>query len=276
MVCARIMSLSGLCTCLLAPLLALYAPCSNSQQKANAPWEGVAFSADAKQIAQAAAAIRVDEDAEITVLTDERRVTYDAAGRGIFYSHWVYRVESKEALSWAATAQSTWSPWRQKKPVIRARVISPDGSAAELDPSVLTDVATHDQRPEIYEDERTLSGPLPAVGVGSIVEMERTFEDTAPLFEAGDLHRFRMPQEVPVLHASFEVNAPASLPLRYKLRGNPAFTVTRSEENGRVILRFEQPSRSEYEAPEKDLPSDFDSAPAVDYSTSPSWDTSST
>ncbi|MGB9204079.1 MAG: DUF3857 domain-containing protein, partial [Terriglobales bacterium] len=137
----------------------------------------------------AAAAIKVQKFANVTVLFEERRVVFDSDERTTSSVHIVYRVETKDALSNWGTAKATWSPWRQKRPQIRARVIAPDGTVATLDPRVLTESPVHDQRPEIYEDQRSYSGPLPAVGMGSIVEEETVWEDTAPMNSYGIMRR---------------------------------------------------------------------------------------
>ena len=98
----------------------------------------------------------------------------------------------------------------------------------------------HDQRPEIYEDQRSYSGPLPAVGIGSIVEKETVWEDTAPMNSYGIMRRSYVGYTEPVLHEVVELQGPSSVHLQYKLREAPALKVTRSEKNGIVTLRFEQ------------------------------------
>ena len=256
---------------LLAFLVFLAVPNLWGQEKSHEPWEGIAFSAEPKDIASAAANVKAEQYASITILSNERWVVFDSTDRGVSRWHLVYRVETKDALSWAGTVTAIWSSWRQKKPAIRARVIAPDGTTATLDPKVLTVVPAHDQRPEIYEDEQSLSGPLPSVGVGSIVEQEIVTEDTAPLFDAGSMRRFQVGYEDPVLHTLLELKAPVSSRLRYKVRGTPSLKITRSEDNGTVTLRFEQEYTPALEPAEKDLPADFESSPAIDYSTGASW-----
>src|ERR1017187_3221849 len=131
---------SRLCGCLLAFLISLPTGSLHAQDKASPPWQGTAFSASPKDITSAAANLRAEQYANITVLADERVVTLDSADRAVFHWHLVYRVESKDGLRWAAAIKATWSPWRQKKPEIRARVMAPDGTVALLDSKVLTDV----------------------------------------------------------------------------------------------------------------------------------------
>jgi transglutaminase-like putative cysteine protease len=252
-------------------LLAVLGGFAIAQDKASAPWQGSPLAADPKAIALAAAAIRAEPDAEATVLTDERVVTLDATDRATMTTHRVYRVESKEAFEWAGTVKASWYPWRQTKPEVRARVIARDGTAAVLDAKVLSDSPVHDQQPEIYEDQRSLSGPLPSIEVGSIVEVETVVRDTAPLFAQGTMRRYNLITEDAVLHSSLEIHAPSTLALRYKLRGAPSVAMTRKEENGVVTLSFEQQATGSAEPNDKDLPADFDAHPAIDYSTAESW-----
>jgi len=219
----------------------------------------------------AAAAIKVQKFANVTVLFEERRIVFDSAERTTSTVRIVYRVETKDALSNWDTARATWSPWRQKRPQIRARVIAPDGTVATLDPKVLTESPEHDQRPEIYEDQRSYSGPLPAVAIGSIVEKETVWEDTEPMNNYGIMRRSYVGYNDPLLHEVVELQAPSSVHIQYKLRQAPALKATRSEKSGIVTLRFEQGATDALENRERDLPSDFDNWPSIDYSTGESW-----
>jgi len=219
----------------------------------------------------AAAAIKAQKFANVTVLVEERRVVFDSAGLSTSTVRIVYRIETKDALGNWDTARATWSPWRQKRPRIRARVIAHDGTVAVLDPKVLTESPEHDQRPEIYEDQRSYSGPLPAVGIGSIVEKETVWEDTAPMNNYGIMRRSYVGYTEPLLHEVVELQAPASVHIQYKLRKAPALTATRTEKNGIVTLHFEQGATDALERQERDLPSNVENWPSIDYSTGESW-----
>jgi|HubBroStandDraft_1064217.scaffolds.fasta_scaffold00030_14 predicted Zn-dependent protease len=251
--------------------LVLIAGTLQGQNATTAPWEAAAFSTDPKDIATAAAAIKAKKFANATVLYEERHVVFDAADRTTATIRIVYRVETKDALRDWGTARATWSPWRQKRPEIRARVIAPDGTVALFDPKILTESPAHDQRPEIYEDQRVYSGPLPGVEIGSIVEKETTWEDTAPITSHGVMRRSYVGYTEPLLHTVLELKAPSSVHLQYKVRKVPNVKVTRSEENGVVTLRFEQGEMDALERAERDLPSDFDQWPSIDYATGESW-----
>jgi len=266
------MTISSFCRISLSALyLIIFAGPLPGQSAPTAPWEAAPFSAEPKDIAAAASAIKVQRFANVTVLFEERRVVFDSAERTTSTIRTVYRIETKDALSNWGTAKATWSPWRQKRPQIRARVIAPDGTVAMLDAKVLTESPEHDQRPEIYEDQRSYSGPLPSVAVGSIVEKETVWEDTAPMNNYGVMRRSYIGYTEPLLHEVVELQAPSSVPIQYKLRKAPALTVTRSEKSGIVTVRFEQGATDALENQERDLPSDLDHWPSIDYSTGESW-----
>jgi tetratricopeptide (TPR) repeat protein len=251
--------------------LLLVATILKAQNTTTAPWEGAPFSAEPKDIAAAAAAVKAQKFANVTVLLEERHVVLDSAERTTQNVRIVYRVETKEAQRSWGTAKALWSPWRQKRPEIRARVIAPDGTVMMLDPKVLTESAAHDQRPEIYEDQRSYSGPLPAVEIGSIVEKETVWEDTAPTSNHGVMRRFYVGYSEPTLHTLLVVQAPPSIHINYEVHKAPNVKVTRIEQDGIVTLRFEQGAMDALENAERDLPSDFEMWPAIDYCTGESW-----
>ena len=219
----------------------------------------------------AAAAVKVQKFANVTVLFEERHVVFDSAERTTSSVRIVYRIETKDAVRDWGTAKATWSPWRQKRPQIRARVIAPNGTVAMLDPKVLTEAPAHDQRPEIYEDQRSYSGPLPTVEIGSIVERETIWEDTAPITSHGVMRRSYVGYTEPMLHTVLDLKAPSSVHIQYKVRKAPFVKVTRSEQSGIVTLRFEQGAMDALERAERDLPSDFEQWPSIDYATGESW-----
>ncbi len=243
----------------------------HGQDKAPTPWQGAAFSASPHEVRNAAAKIKAQGDSSSTILNDEIFITIDEGNRIIRRQHFVYRVDSSDAMRWAGTVQALYSPWRQKKPDIRARVIAADGRVSMLDASVLSEAPAHDQRPDIYEDERVISGPLPSVGPGSIVEEEIVTEDTAPVFTAGIMQRLLVGYDDPMAHTLIELRAPIALNLRYKVRGPVSVNASQAQDNGFTTIRFEQVNVPAVEIPERDTPSDFEPVPAIDYSTGASW-----
>ncbi len=236
------------------------------------PWSNAPFSGEPGQISAAAAAIKPQQYAKVTIFTDERRVVFDSNGKYSFRTRTVYRIETKDAFQRWGTVKAVWSPWRSSKPEIRARVIAPDGSAVTLDPKVLTEAAVHDQRPEIYEDMRSYSGPLPKIEVGSIVEDEIVWPDSLPQSSHGGVWRYFVGStEGSVLHTLLELKAPSSTVPKYRIRKASSVEVSRKEQDGTTTLRFEQGPLSMLELAERNLPADFDQWPMIEYATGDSW-----
>lgn len=254
-----------------ALIYVLFAVSISFSQDKSAASTGTALSAGPNQIVRSAANVKAEQGAPITYLTNEAFITLDSAGRAVTRAHRVYRIESNAALPWATMVKANWSSWWQKKPIVRARVIAPSGSVAVLDPAVLSEAPAHDQRPILYEDERSLSGPLPSVGVGSIVEKEIITEDTAPVFDHGTMGRFYLGGAGAARHTLLEIRAPEGPDFHYKIRGTPSVQTTIAHESGSIVLRFEAESAPAAAPRERDLPADVDSFPAVDFSTGTSW-----
>src|SRR5215468_10287560 len=107
--------------CLVVPALLVFAAGTLDAQSIAAPkpWEAPAFSAAPKDIVTAAAAIKPQQYAIVTILNEERRVIFDTSERVVVTNRLFYRVEAKDALVGWGTVRATWSPWRQKRPVIR-------------------------------------------------------------------------------------------------------------------------------------------------------------
>ena len=219
-----------------------------------APWEGSAFATDPVAIVSSAQQIKPDAYAQATVFLNEYHLTLDSADRCKLVQHMVYRVETKEAIEKWATIGVAWSPWYQKRPTIRARVISPDGTSQTLDPKILSEAPAHDLRPDIYEDGRVYSGPLPAITVGSIVEGEIVSEDTAPDFGGGLMDRYRFAKHAPVLHTLLVLEVPRSTPLRYTTRLLPNVSVKKAERGDAVVITFDQGPLPALETPEPFVP----------------------
>ena len=256
--------LQGIFTALLACSL-------HAQSNSAAPWNAPAFSSDPKELIAAAAGIKPKQYAKVTIFTEEQRKVFNADGKYTTTSRTVYRVETKEAFGRWGTVKANWSPWRGTRPQIRARVIEPNGTVVTLDPKILSEAPMHDQRPELYEDVRSYSGPLPGVEIGSIVETEEVWADASPQIGHGGVWRYYFGDDGTVLRSLLELQAPSSIGIKYKLTKSPAVTVTRDEKDGVTTLRFEQGPIDAFEAPEGDLPADFEQWATVDYGTGESW-----
>jgi transglutaminase-like putative cysteine protease len=186
------------------------------------PWEGAPFSADPGAVARAAARFTGRDGEPVVVLLSDQHYTLDATGRETYTHRLVYRILSTGADGSWSTVEHSWAPWHQARPEVRARVITPEGVAHSLDPSVLTESGEVQDGPDMFGDGRVLRGPLPATGPGVVVEQEVTVRDTAPFFDSGIVEVADVAASVSVHHVRIVLEAPAATALRYVTRLLPA------------------------------------------------------
>ncbi len=235
------------------------------------PWDSVPFSADPALILRAAASVPAAGDAEAVVLLDEDQYEFDAEGRAVHRRHRLYRILNQGAVeNWDSVARY-YELWHQERPSIRARVITADGTVHWLDPKTLDDAPAQDDSPQVYDDQRVLQGPLPAVAAGAVVEIEIVTRETAPSFAPGAVYQFYFGWRVPVRKSRLIVDAPASMPLRHRVQAAPQLVTSKSESGGRVRYVFEDGPREPASDSEANLPSDVAEEPRVAFATGRSW-----
>lgn len=233
------------------------------------PWDGPAFEADPRAMLDAADALPPAGRAGVDVLLEEADYAFDARGAATLTYRIVYRPLTPEAVQSWARVERAWSPWHEARPEIRARVITPRGDAHALDPATLAEQGT---RPEggPQGERRVLAGPLPGVRPGAIVEEQAIVRETAPGFDAGDVHRFFVGQPNPVRLSRLRLRAPEALPLRFEVRG-VELAPREHREGGVRTLLFERRDAPAIPQLEPFPPSDAPPAPSVAFSTGRSW-----
>ena len=105
---------------------------------------------------------------------------------------------------------SGWAPWYEDKPTLRARVVAPGGRVFTLDPKTIETSGVSGGDEAVYSDRQMVRAPLPGVAVGAVVEVEISWTERAPLFEAGTTHRFFFGGTAPVQKARLEIDKPLS------------------------------------------------------------------
>jgi transglutaminase-like putative cysteine protease/predicted Zn-dependent protease len=234
------------------------------------PWDAEPFSAEPASLLRAAHALAPPQGTEVDILLEEGSYAYDAEGRETSTYRVLYRVLTPEGARGWATIGTPWSPWFEERPVIEARVITPDGKAHTLDPATLVELIPEDKNPESFSDRRVLRAPLPAITVGAVVEQRIISRESTTPFASGTTRRFYFGKQVPVRKARLVLEAPSATPLRFLARGLQV-KPQRSEQKGRTRLVFEQGPLAALEAPEALLPPDVPQWPHVAFSTGASW-----
>lgn len=239
--------------------------------RAAAPWEGGPFEADPKALVKAAAEEAARESAPVLVLLNERRVEVDAEGRLTETTRLVYRIGGESALEWWSGVEEEWAPWRQARPEVRARVVTPEGVVHALDPKLLVEAPASERDPVLYGDRRVLRAPLPAVSVGAVVEEMRTVRDTQPQAAGGVLWRASIGRGGPVRLQRFVITVPSATPTRVEVLGLEGVKPEARTAGDRTVYTFELRNPKEWKDLEDGLPSDVPAAPMVAFSTVPSW-----
>jgi tetratricopeptide (TPR) repeat protein len=255
----------------LPAIFALAAPLAHASGE---PWDGPAFAADPAALVRAASALKGAASGGIDMILLETVYSFDDAGRQTYTQRMIYRFTDGSAHeSWSALEQP-WAPWHQEKPVLKARVITQDGTDVteqRLDPATITENAESQSSADMFEDGRVLRAPLPATGAGSVVEEEVTVRETAPFFEVGTVDFANLQMAVPVRHVRLVLDAPTRLPLRWVARRFPGASPAEQVANGRRRLTFVVDDLPEYEEPEAGLPPEIPRTAYVAFSTGQSW-----
>lgn len=236
---------------------------------AEQPWTGEPFSLDPKAALVAAQAAPAGE-ADLIVLLDEVRYTFDESGRATTSERLVFRVVDESAVEDWSTVETSWSPWYQERPVFAARVIGVDGTVHTLDPKVVVESAADDVA-EIFSDRRVLRAPLPGMGKGAVVEQVISWRDANPLFDTGTAGSMSFGRWVPVERTRLVIEAPATLRMKFVDRTSPTITPSTTEKDGRRRIVYESGRTEPFEDLEWNLPYDQSSVPYVAFSTGTSW-----
>lgn len=237
-----------------------------------AVWEIWNLAADPRQLYAAVNAVPGAEDVHIVIAYEDNRFTFDAEGRCTHSSRMVYRIVAQEGVEEWSTMECEWAPWHQARPEFRARVITADGQVHLLDPKTIGEAPTDENSQQILTDSKILRAPLPALAVGAVVEQEIVLRDEHPFFAKGTADRIYIGSiYAPVQQSRVVFEAPAGLPLQYKIRAPFALTAVKQETAGRQRLEFNCGRREQVKLEESYIPEDAYPLPCIDFSSGRSW-----
>ncbi|MBK9035120.1 MAG: DUF3857 domain-containing protein [Myxococcales bacterium] len=235
------------------------------------PLDKPAFTATAAELlAEAKGATAGDHDA--IVLREDSTLTFDARGRVEARHRLVFAILAPSAIDNWGTLGLDWSPFYQDRPQVRGRVVSPDGSVAEFDQSLIHDAPTVSESPTVFSDRRDLSAPLPRLVVGAVVEEEFVFTDREPLLAAGTLHWLPVRRGVPIRRKVLTVSAPTALKARVATRGPALAVKPRTRVAGdRTIVTYDLANLATSVDSAPGVPSNYLANPFAVVATGASW-----
>lgn len=254
-----------------APFVAQPVFAQTSTSLPPSPFQGQAFAMTATAMRDAAAAVPADKTADVTVLFEETDYKFNAQHMLAFTRRVVYRVESHAGLENWSEISMDWDPWHQNPSQLHARVLQPDGSFVELDQKTVTDAPLNASESDTYTSARQRKGPLPGLGVGSIVEEVVSVDEKKPYFTAGGAYRYNFWTGVPVERERVVVEMPVSVPFTERLAFVPHLSVQKTEEAGLRRVVYEMPHQAAAVGDDIDLNSTTMPTPRVEFSTGTTW-----
>ena len=211
----------------------------SSSSQPGGPWETRFMSAPPAEVLAAAALVKPPADTPAIILYEELVHTYEDAHRSRHRYRQVYKVLTPHGVEGWDSLSSGWSPWYEDKPTLRARIVAPGGRAFTLDPKTIETSGMSGGDEAVYSDWQMVRAPLPGLAVGAVVEVEISWTERAPLFEAGTTHRFFFGGSAPVQKARLEIDKPLSMHVDHVVRRIPTITQTFTIKNDRSNESYE-------------------------------------
>ena len=195
---------------------------------------------------------------------------FNADGSYTSTLHDTYKVLAQEAVESWGEAVARWAPWYQERPSIDATITSADGKSSRLDPHALAESAAYPEAPAMYGDERVLRGPLPNVGVGSVVDERVVMKATRPFVGGAESHSINFQVNVPRAKVELVLDVPESMPLLFEVR-DAKVKVSDVRSGGRRVVRITGGPYEAIKSVEDDAPSNVVAWPHVGFTTGTDW-----
>jgi tetratricopeptide (TPR) repeat protein len=228
------------------------------------------FAASAQDLLSATQGLPSEPGDGVVMLLEEQRWSLDEEARCEMVHRRIFRILDADGVRDWGSVGAGWEPWRQARPVIRARVIRPDGSVRELDASTIDEAPARDDLPDILTSARVLRAPFPNLAPGCVVEQEIVTRDEAPLLKRVFSGTCWLGLRVPIAGSRFVVEAPVALPLRTFARGIPV-APEREERDGRVRMTWNWQAVPRDDVRLRLPPLAVASGPHVSVTTAASW-----
>jgi hypothetical protein len=231
-------------------------------------WPLPYFTSDPKAVIEAAAKREVPAGEDVFALDAQTAVRIEADGKVFATTRLVLRPVTESGAKTLSSYSQPWRAWRESRPQVKARVITPDGSPHMLDISTWSTVGIPNQMEGIFTDTQDFRGPLPAVVKDAVVEMEIAVEDHPSAIPIGGFNRATLPFGAG--HWQFTIDAPEGAPLHISAEGIKGLRREETKEGGRRHITL---SASDLAKPENRIlpPPDAPKAPAILFTTSTNW-----
>jgi hypothetical protein len=207
----------------------------SAERESEAIWKRPAFSLKPAELLGAAAQVAASPGEPVDILHDEARIQITHSSRYTQQFRIVYRVNDARGARIWNSVQAPWAGWVQKRPRIRARVITPEGAELWVKESAIQDLPAGGLAPGSFTDGRLLRVPLPGIKPGSVVEAEVREQQRAMLPGGGVTPMYSPAKPAPVHHFLCRLEVSPGIPVRYTWRSVPGGMTARDRSTGKAI-----------------------------------------
>ena len=233
-------ALTQACALSLAVVLLLAASPSPSFGQTSQQWLKPFGENTGKELLERAAAEQARENAaeeepDAVILVRDLMIEFDDAGRLTSTRRSVVHLLTQDGVDYWSDVSAYWSPWHEARPTVRARIVSGETDRL-LSPDTLFERTAEDSE-DIYGDRKVLEGPLPAVAIGAVVDLEVTNQETAPFFAAGSSFTFALDSWFPIIDGTASVRSPEGSKVLAECGGlNAQASIVESQTKGHHLL----------------------------------------
>lgn len=213
-----------------------------------------------------------------TVLVDEiERVAYNADGTSVTRDESWTKILTEKGRREESTTTLDYSRRYGEASIDHVGVIGPDGCERPIDVSSTTKDSTDNgsMAANIYDPlDRKIVCTIPGLRVGDVVHVKTTRKTFKPRTQGKWADTSVMEWSCPIVRSTYEVKAPAALPIRKIAIRHPLGNVIRSErksEDGSTVYTFVT-TNSPQAFPEPDMPALHTEVQHVCLSTATDWE----
>jgi len=178
------------------------------------------FVGDPQAVYQAAKETTGPRDTGAYIIDLEMNIRVEDSGKMHWTQRSLTRVVDDRGVRQFGMLMVPWVDWRQDRPRIKARVITRDGRAHDLEAGTIVDgTLSHGGGNQLLTDTKALSAALPMLQPDSVIEAEMALDDKASLFPGGQFVRYPLTQSTPILHYRVTVETPPDSPFHATASG---------------------------------------------------------
>ena len=217
-------------------------------------------------------------NADILMVESQTRTRYETNGTYCYITDTAFKILTEKGRQEKSSVVIGYSTTYGTMRFVRAEVVKPDGRTVPVDLAAQSREAINQGQMEanIYDPhEKNIILTVPDLQIGDILRYTVASEQTKTVVPGtwGDLCTFE--DTFPILHAVYEIDAPAALPLaRIELKGSIPGTVTsRTEKTGDRIHYVWEARNVPRMFEEPKMPESYTVVQRLLVSTIPDWET---